>query len=225
MKKKKFWNKEDSIMDKFVKGITAVVSVISIFLLVGVFVLVSANQGWFRFSQDQTEIYKTNDMTETSQRYEVTSTNGTQAIINIVLTLDFKGREEIVNVGDFKFDYIKSTVYFDPKRPALSTATIIYTLPDNWLKNTISDEASFLIVDKRKQEVRGDPIFYKNKDYPSNLYVNEIEIHVDAVKIYQYKDHNETAYNFVFSTNENSTRFDVVDFKIQGKNLIKGVQP
>lgn len=224
-KRHKFWNKEDAVSDKVSKVLTIIMSVLTFVMLIG-FGGVVAYNNWFRTSSGGTIIIKASSETSTSERYEISSINDSYTSMNLSVVLeDNKGQNKTIDIGQFGFDYIKSTVYFNPENPTQNSATVIYYLPDSWFLNQTQGEAQYIVIDKRKQEVRGDPVFYKGRDYPESLILDSIAIEVDAVKIYQYEEYNETAYNFVFSASENNTDYDIVDFRISAENIMKGVHP
>lgn len=225
--KKKFWNKDDSGSDKIMK-LCNISGCLILFLLfffaVGVFAKQRVEKGGW-FSSDKTPITLEDERTTFKQRYEVSAIEGRKAEVELSLVVAFDDENKTIDIGTFTFDYIPSTIYFDPRDSGFDSATVIYGLPQKWFLDKVKDKANYIIVDKRKQIVRGDPLFYIKEDYPESLLVDEIEIHVDAIKIYKYEGYNETAYNFVISTTETSEEFNIVDFYIKGNNLLKGVKP
>lgn len=101
-------------------------------------------------------------------------------------------------IGEFGLDYRRRTIDLGARGSHEATEALYY-LPKEWITKSATEVTQYKELKRnpdKRQIVRGDPTFYRGKDYPDSIPFDEIELTVDAV--YRYTDTEETGYNFVF---------------------------
>jgi len=128
--------------------------------------------------------------TEAAANYKITTPNRT---VEFFLTVNMSNNQTIT-IGKFEMDY--RLVHPLDAPTGLTQLTVVYKTPETWFITNASDfnvSAEFKMRNPpRVERVHRDPVFYRGKDYPSNVPFNEIEVTTNQVE--QYIDTNETVY-------------------------------
>ena len=150
------------------------------------------------------------DLSESYSRIEMICPKGE----NAEFFAEVKTNERNYELGLFKLDYRRRTVDLGDRQ--FDATEAIYYLPESWITKEEAEGTTYeekIRNPNARNTIRGDPTFFRGKDYPQSIPFQEIELTVDAV--YFYKDTEEVGYNFIFRIMEDQEPLNIQEVNIK----------
>lgn len=211
------WSKEKrrGLYTSFVYGL-----MFFFFVIGGMAIVVGMTSGdiklsnWFSASPSGEFKYVNMYQSELRQDFQL-RINGSVTDLNVLVQYD-DDNGTWSSLGVFRLEFQRMTI-FDGSIP--EDAYVLYYPPDDWYTSVVSEKTDYeeVHVPITKQKVGIDPTFFRDKDFPYELYPYD-EIEITTNKVIKIVETNETIYDFYVRVLETNKDFNVVGMMVEYTN-------